>query len=85
MANSEGVVGIRIDLLDYSIFLLEELEAEVKFFLGTISKAEAIHVTNEGRCKSVFIHFGTEVTHSEQASRFADELHFNLIYYVTFD
>jgi len=65
VTNSEGVVGIRIDLLDYSIFLLEELEAEVKFFLGTIIKTETIHVGNESRCESVLVHFGTEVAHSK--------------------
>jgi hypothetical protein len=75
VTDSEGVLGIRIDLLDFSIFLLEELETEVKFFLGTIRNAEAVHVTNEGSCELVVVHFGTEVAHSEEACRFTDELH----------
>jgi hypothetical protein len=79
VSNRESVFGVRIDLCELSIFLLEELEAEVEFFLGTIRKTELIHVIDESRLESVVVHFGAEVVDSEEAGRLADELHFSLL------
>jgi hypothetical protein len=79
VSNSESVFGVRIDLSELSIFLLEELEAELEFFLGTIRKTELVHVIDEGRLESVVVHFRAEVVDSEEAGRLADKLHFSLL------
>ena len=58
VTNSESVFGVRIDFCELSIFLSEELEAEFKFFLGTVRKAESVHVTKKVLCERLVKQFG---------------------------
>ena len=75
VSNSESVFEVRIDLSELSIFLLEELEAELEFFLGTERKTVFSHVRNKVIHEKGIVLFGAELFHTKIGSSLTDELH----------
>jgi len=74
VTNSKRIL-FGINLLDFSFFLLIDLEAEVKFFLGTIRKTVLSHVINKVFYEMRIVLFW-EMCHTKIGGSFGEELHY---------
>ena len=83
MTNLEGIL-LSINSLDFSIFLLIDLETELEFFLGTIRKTMFSHVGNEVVHKKRFVLGGAELVHTKIGGGFTEELHLLFITKIIF-
>jgi hypothetical protein len=83
MTNLEGIL-LSVDSLDFSIFLLIDLEAELEFFLGTERKTVFSHVRNKVIHEKGIVLFGAELFHTKIGSSFTEELHLKIIQKIIF-